>query len=101
MNNRRDKPGAGFWLTIVLSAIVVMYPLSWGPWCSCCTAMQHLCPAGSQEELFARATARGFYVPVIYVVKRMPVAIGKGYQGYIRWWHAEGVKLTNYLKSPA
>jgi hypothetical protein len=29
----RKKPSAGFWTTVALVALLVGYPLSFGPWC--------------------------------------------------------------------
>ncbi len=31
MTSDRKKPTAGFWITVVLVAVLVGYPLSWGP----------------------------------------------------------------------
>jgi len=35
MTEERKKPTAGFWITVALVAVLVGYPLSFGPWIWC------------------------------------------------------------------
>jgi hypothetical protein len=97
MHKRRNTSHTVFWLTVVLSAVLVIYPLSWGPWCFCCGATEPLWRSGPPADL----TARGFYIPVAYVMKRMPGAIDNVYLGYLGWWHAQGVHYQMWNPHPA
>ena len=53
----RKKPSAGFWITVALVAVLVGYPLSFGP----------ACWLVRREKLSRQATAR-IYNPLLWVI---------------------------------
>jgi hypothetical protein len=54
----RTKPGVAFWSTVVLSAVLVGYPLSFGPACWL-----------FQRDLFSRTALLAAYRPLYSVIK--------------------------------
>ena len=86
MSDLRKKPGWVFWMAVAL-ILALAYPLSWGPWCFYCGVAEPLWHTGPPGD----CTARGFYLPISHVMRRLPESIADGYRSYLSWWYAEGV----------
>ncbi len=70
----RKKPSAGFWITVALLAVLVGYPISWGPVCWICRS--RLMP---QILLPAIDT---FYAPIDWFAMEGPTPVRNGLLRY-------------------
>jgi len=82
MTEERKKGRALFWVSAAV-VMVVLYPLSWGPWCFCVKAFSR----DADHRVFS---AWGVYRPIEWGVGRMPNAIQSPCGRYISWWLDKG-----------
>jgi len=82
----RKHPTAGFWITVALGAMLVGYPVSFGPWLLLC----------NRADLSTAAyEGWGFYAPVSCIGQGLgPTWICGPYTRYLDWWIAKGVTRT-------
>jgi hypothetical protein len=73
----RKKPSAGFWITVALVAVLVGYPLSFGPWLWAVES-GHLPRA---LVWFDRA-----YDPIRWLIERSPDSVQNGTNAYLSLW---------------
>ena len=69
----RKKPGVAFWATVALVAVLVAYPLSFGPAC-------WLVDWGFLNSKFMSIT----YRPIFMIVLRAPSPVARGINRYMR-----------------
>ena len=79
MNEDRKKPGWAFWTTVALVAVLVGYPLSYGPvtrlWAT-------ILPAWTGDAI------RAIYRPLDWCASRSE-ATAKALRQYADWWNPE------------
>ncbi len=75
--DNRKRPGAGFWATIILAALVA-YPLSIGP-----VAWLDM-KLDSPKWLETIGTV--VYAPLFYSVDHGPTRVTEFYESYLTWW---------------
>jgi hypothetical protein len=80
----RKKPGVAFWATVVMVAVLVLYPLSFGPACWASSR------SGSLE---IRETCDRFYYPILWVWLHTPAPIDSA----IEWYANVGAAVYLYL----
>jgi hypothetical protein len=81
MTNNRKKPTPGFWITVALGAVLVGYPLSFGP----------ACWMGSQNWL-SEESIEFVYWPILWIYVHGPVEVKDAILWYVnlgtpRGWH--------------
>ena len=86
MTSARKKPGVAFWVTVVVVAALVGYPLSFGPWLC---AWRIWGDVGSSEQM----TAYGFFAPLDRCAGRLP-RFGNLYIDYLKSWVTMGDHLN-------
>ena len=74
------KPTAGFWITMALVAVLVGYPLSFGP--ARAAYVHRLVPEWTYRPM------RWFHLPIIWAIPRLPEEVTRPYQSYIDKWCA-------------
>ena len=76
-HDNRKHPGAGFWATIILAAVVA-YPLSIGPvaW------LYHK----TGEPGWLGTAGDIVYAPLAFTIDKCPTKLGSQFHGYIEWW---------------
>jgi len=74
MSEERKKPSAGFWITVALVAVLVAYPLSFGPACALC-----------DRDLLSVQTIQSIYRPVLFAMLSEKVPDGGLIADYARW----------------
>jgi hypothetical protein len=72
MSDSRKKPGAAFWTVVVLFAVLVVYPLTFGPACWVCSRVPESIPPWEAADFF--------YAPILRA-----------------WWHADPGTVSNVL----
>jgi hypothetical protein len=83
MTSSRKKPGMAFWATVVVVAVLVVYPLSYGPW------HYARCYFGVISAA-TRLTHRPF-APLAFAVDHVPPYIAEPYCEYCLWWVRLGI----------
>jgi len=86
MTPDRKKPGVAFWATVAAVAVLVAYPLSFGPACRYVNNCEH--PdlyMHSHEEL------PEFYLPIGTLIKNGPPLVADGFQWYASVWIGDGI----------
>jgi hypothetical protein len=75
MTPDRKKPSAGFWITVALVAVLVGYPLSWGPavWLV-------------RKGALPRRAVYWTYRPLGYIVEAFPLREQFRISLYLAWW---------------
>jgi len=56
MSETQKRPGVAFWATVAAVGLLVLYPLSFGPWCWLVV---------QQSEMGNEATHSAFYRPIL------------------------------------
>jgi hypothetical protein len=74
MTSDRKKPTAGFWITVALVAVLVGYPLSFGPACWAITR--------SIEPDDDPRISCSFYLPILWIWFEGPRPIGRFFGWY-------------------
>jgi hypothetical protein len=76
MTSDRKESTAGFWITVALVAVLVGYPLSFGPWIWCAGVLD---PPPS-----IRSIGKTIFLPLRELCRKdeMP----KLYRAYLDWW---------------
>jgi hypothetical protein len=71
MSETRKRPGIAFWVTVATVCLLLLYPLSFGPWCWF---------AAQQAEIGSEVTRSSLYRPILWAwfhnVPAMSSAIG-------------------------
>jgi len=86
MNESQRKPGVTFWATIVLTLVLVAYPLSWGP---------VLWPESSGNFPESLIWADRAYDPIRWILSISPDAVGETWNLYLMLW-ASNAKMPYY-----
>ena len=63
MSDERKKPGVGFWTTMILVTVLVLYPLSW-------LAVSFLYSVNLLPDVVV-GPARIFYLPIAWISTRI------------------------------
>ena len=71
----RKKPGVAFWITVALVAVLVGYPLSYGPVGWFCE--RPICPTWFQN------VADRFYDPLMWTLRLAPVTVQNAWTNYV------------------
>ncbi len=80
MTSDRKKPSAGFWITVALFAVLVGYPLSYGPWYG-------LVQRGLMTEGVRLATAP-LYVPIEWIINNSSEWVREAIFRYLSLWES-------------
>jgi hypothetical protein len=72
MSEKRKNPGLPFWVTVALVAVLVLYPLSFGPACWIASRTEWLRPT----------------VPIVYKPMTFIVDIGPQRLDDFVWWYS-------------
>lgn len=80
MSEERKRPGVGFWAT-VLAVLILLYPLSTGPFIG-------LVSSGIISEPTGEAVVETFYAPLVWATDHLP-AVEASLNWYVRLWAAD------------
>jgi len=80
MTADRKKPGVAFWGTVVLVALLVMYPVSWGP--ACRLRFHDRCPT------WAITIYDHVYAPIFFINRNSTTAYAVAHW-YLWLWGAD------------
>jgi hypothetical protein len=86
MTSDRERPGVAFWTTVMVVAVLVAYPLSFGPWCwivSRRTKETRFVPVPTFFEPLTRCFRAGRLGDALEWYTKLGAADGS-------FWHADG-----------
>jgi hypothetical protein len=85
MSDERKKPGVAFWATVVVVAVLLAYPLSFGPACWIC--------GGPAQPINGNFCA--FYRPLLKLWRRCPQIVQDGICCYVDLWLPPDLEFLN------
>jgi hypothetical protein len=78
MSEKRKKPGMAFWATVVVVVLLVLYPLSMGPWIAIYVS--------THQHQSHMVVPFAVYKPIYTAIQNSPPEVAEAYGRFIVWW---------------